>query len=334
VGRADGAVDGARREQHPARAGRVLPLSAQPHRPVLLEEAILALNIKDDGVYLDCTFGRGGHSRALLERLGRAGRLVALDRDPQAVQAGLAWNDPRFHIHHASFSHLSEVLREEALQRVDGVLMDLGVSSPQLDEATRGFSFRLDGPLDMRMDTSRGMTAEQWLQTASEDHIREVIRTYGEERFAGPIARAIVAARSRGTLHTTRQLAQIVGEAVRTREPHQDPATRTFQAVRIFVNQELEELPLGLAQAVAALAPGGRLAVISFHSLEDRIVKRFMRSESQPPPLPRGLAVREAERPRPRLRLVGKPVRPGPDEQRANPRSRSATLRVAERLAA
>jgi 16S rRNA (cytosine1402-N4)-methyltransferase len=333
VVRADGAIDGARREQHPARAGRVLPLSA-PHQPVLLDEAILALNLKHDGIYIDCTFGRGGHSRALLERLGEAGRLIALDRDPQAVQAAREWSDPRFHIHHASFSRLSDVLRLEALDQVDGVLMDLGVSSPQLDEAARGFSFRLDGPLDMRMDTSRGITAEQWLQTASEDHIREVIRTYGEERFAGAIARAIVAARSRGALHTTRQLAQVVGEAVRTREPHQDPATRTFQAVRIFVNQELEELPLGLAQAVAALAPGGRLAVISFHSLEDRIVKRFLRSESQPPSIPKGLAVREAQRPRPRLRLVGKAVRPAPREIEANPRSRSATLRVAERLAA
>jgi 16S rRNA (cytosine1402-N4)-methyltransferase len=295
---------------------------------------MLALRVRDDGVYVDCTFGRGGHSRALLERLGHAGRLIALDRDPQAVQAGQELTDPRFRIHHASFSSLTDVLRMEALTQVDGVLMDLGVSSPQLEEAGRGFSFRLDGPLDMRMDTSRGMTAEQWLQTASEDHIKEVIRTYGEERFAGPIARAIVAARSRGALHTTRELAQVVGQAVRTREPHQDPATRTFQAVRIFVNQELEELPLGLAQAVAALAPGGRLAVISFHSLEDRIVKRFLRSESQPPPLPKGLAVRESQRPRPRLRLVGKALRPGPAEVEANPRSRSATLRVAERLAA
>jgi 16S rRNA (cytosine1402-N4)-methyltransferase len=292
------------------------------------------LNVRDDGVYVDCTFGRGGHSRALLQRLGDAGRLIALDRDPEAVQAALELSDPRLRIHHASFAHLSDVLRLEALEQVDGVLMDLGVSSPQLEEAARGFSFRLDGPLDMRMDTSRGMTAEQWLHTASEDHIREVIRTYGEERFAGPIARAIVAARSRGALHTTRQLAQVVGEAVRTREPHHDPATRTFQAVRIFVNQELEELPLGLVQAVDALAIGGRLAVISFHSLEDRMVKRFLRSESQPPPVPKGLAVRESDRPRPRLRLVGKPIRPGAAEVDVNPRSRSATLRVAERLAA
>jgi 16S rRNA (cytosine1402-N4)-methyltransferase len=290
--------------------------------------------VKDDGVYVDCTFGRGGHSRALLERLGSMGRLVALDRDLTAVDIGRAWSDSRFRIHHASFAHLADVLRIEALEQVDGVLMDLGVSSPQLEEAARGFSFRLDGPLDMRMDTSRGITAEQWLQTASEDHIREVIRTYGEERFAGPIARAVVAARSRGALHTTRQLAQVVGEAVRTREPGQDPATRTFQAVRIFINQELEELPLGLAQAANALAAGGRLAVISFHSLEDRIVKRFLRGQSQPPPVPKGMAVREAQRPRPRLRLVGKPVRPGATELEANPRSRSATLRVAERLAA
>jgi 16S rRNA (cytosine1402-N4)-methyltransferase len=214
------------------------------------------------------------------------------------------------------------------------VLIDLGVSSPQLEDAARGFSFRLDGPLDMRMDTTRGITAEQWLASASEDHIREVIETYGEERFAGAIARAIVAARSRGAVRTTGQLAQVVGQAVRTREPGQDPATRTFQAVRIFINQELEELPLALAQALDHLAAGGRLAVISFHSLEDRLVKRFLRSHSQPAPVPRGLAVRESERAPAKLRLVGKPRRPGAAEIALNPRSRSATLRVAERLAA
>jgi 16S rRNA (cytosine1402-N4)-methyltransferase len=299
-----------------------------------LVEAIDALNVKEDGIYVDCTFGRGGHSRAILERLGVRGRLVALDRDPQAVRAAAEIRDPRFAIHHATFSRLAEILAVEAIERVDGVLMDLGVSSPQLEDAARGFSFRLDGPLDMRMDTTRGTTAEQWLASASEDDIREVIRTYGEERFAGPIARAIVAARSRGALRTTGQLAQVVGQAVRTREPGQDPATRTFQAVRIFINQELEELPLALAQAVAHLAAGGRLVVISFHSLEDRLVKRFLRSHSQPAPVPRGLAVRESERAPPKLRAMGKPRRPGAAEIALNPRSRSATLRVAERLAA
>jgi 16S rRNA (cytosine1402-N4)-methyltransferase len=303
------------------------------HRPVLLAEAIDALNVREDGIYVDCTFGRGGHSRAILERIGAHGRLVALDRDPQAVRAGAEVRDPRFAIHHARFSRLGEVLAAEGLTRLDGVLMDLGVSSPQLEDAARGFSFRLEGPLDMRMDTTDGVTAEQWLASASEDHIREVIETYGEERFAGAIARAIVAARSRGAIRTTRQLAQIVAQAVRTREPGQDPATRTFQAVRIFVNQELEELPLALAQALDHLAAGGRLAVISFHSLEDRLVKRFLRRHSQPAPVPRGLALRESERAPAKLRLVGKPRRPSVQEIALNPRSRSAALRVAERLA-
>jgi 16S rRNA (cytosine1402-N4)-methyltransferase len=300
---------------------------------VLLAQAIDALDVREDGIYVDCTFGRGGHSRAILERLGVRGRLLAIDRDPRAVQAGAAIHDPRFSVRHARFGALAEVLRAEAIERVDGVLIDLGVSSPQLDDPARGFSFRLEGPLDMRMDQSQGQTAAQWLASATEGEIREVIRTYGEERFAGPIARAVVAARSRGTLRTTRQLAQVVGQAVRTREPHQDPATRTFQAIRIFLNQELEELPLALTQALEALAPGGRLAVISFHSLEDRIVKRFMRQHSQPAPVPRGLAVRESQRAPPRLRPIGKPVRPDAAEIAANPRSRSATLRVAAKLA-
>jgi 16S rRNA (cytosine1402-N4)-methyltransferase len=292
------------------------------------------MNIEPDGTYVDCTFGRGGHSRAILERLGERGRLVALDRDPEAIRAAGEIADRRFTARHASFGRLGEVLGALGLAAVDGVLMDLGVSSPQLDAPERGFSFRADGPLDMRMDTTRGMTAAQWLGTASEDQIGEVIRDYGEERFARQIARAIVAARSRGAVDTTRKLAQIVAQAVRTREPHQDPATRTFQAVRIFINQELEELPLALDQALRALRPGARLVVISFHSLEDRAVKRFMRDNAQPAPVPRGMAVREADRTPPRLRLVGKPVRPRPEEIEANPRSRSATLRVAERTAA
>jgi 16S rRNA (cytosine1402-N4)-methyltransferase len=283
---------------------------------------------------VDCTFGRGGHSRAILARLGARGRLLALDRDPVAVGAGADIADTRFTIAHASFTQLIQVLSAQSIDRVDGILMDLGVSSPQLEDAARGFSFKLDGPLDMRMDVTRGMTAAQWLASASENQIGEVIRTYGEERFAQPIARAIVAARSRGAIGTTRELAQIVAQAVRTREPGQDPATRTFQAIRIFINQELEELSLALAQCLDALSAGGRLAVISFHSLEDRIVKRFMRSHSQPAPVPRGLAVREVDRAPPKLRLIGKAQRASAAEIAANPRARSAVLRVAERLAA
>jgi len=283
---------------------------------------------------VDCTFGRGGHSRAILARLGARGRLVALDRDPVAVGAGADIADTRFTIAHASFTQLIQVLSAQTIDRVDGILMDLGVSSPQLEDAARGFSFKLNGPLDMRMDVTRGMTAAQWLASASENQIGEVIRTYGEERFAQPIARAIVAARSRGAIGTTRELAQIVAQAVRTREPGQDPATRTFQAIRIFINQELEELSLALAQCLNALSAGGRLAVISFHSLEDRIVKRFMRSHSQPAPVPRGLAVREVDRAPPKLRLIGKAQRASAAEIAANPRARSAVLRVAERLAA
>ncbi len=282
---------------------------------------------------MDCTFGRGGHSREILARLGARGRLLALDRDTDAVAAAVEIADPRFAIVHASFAQLAQVLPAQHIDRVNGILMDLGVSSPQLEEAARGFSFRLDGPLDMRMDVTRGLTVAEWLATASENQIGEVIRTYGEERFAQPIARAIVAARSRGALRTTRELAQIVAQAVRTREPGQDPATRTFQALRIFINQELEELSLALEQCLHALAAGGRLAVISFHSLEDRIVKRFMRGHSQPAPVPRGLAVKEADRAPPKLRLIGKAQRASAAEIAANPRARSAVLRIAERLA-
>ncbi len=290
--------------------------------------------MKADGIYVDCTFGRGGHSRAILASLGERGRLIALDRDLDAVCAAAVIADARLTVRHASFGQVAEVVHAAGVGEVDGMLLDLGLSSPQLEDAQRGFSFRVDGPLDMRMDVSRGQAAAEWLATASESQIREVIKTYGEERFAGQIARAIVAARSGGAVDTTRKLAQIVGQAVRTREPGQDPATRTFQALRIFLNQELEELSLALAAALELLKAGGRLAVISFHSLEDRIVKRFMRDNSQPPALPKGLAVRESERPRPKLRLVGKPVRPSAVETAENPRSRSAIMRVAERLPA
>jgi 16S rRNA (cytosine1402-N4)-methyltransferase len=309
-------------------------VSAGSHRTVLLDEAVDGLNVRADGTYVDCTYGRGGHSRLILARLGARGRLIALDRDPVAVEAGKEMRDERFTILHGAFGQLRAVLARAGVTTADGVLLDLGVSSPQLDEAERGFSFRHDAPLDMRMDTSTGITAAEWLATASANEIREVIRNYGEERFAKQIAAAIVAARAREPVRTTRQLAAIVAAAVPTREPRQDPATRTFQALRIHVNQELEELSLALPQCAELLAPSGRLVVISFHSLEDRIVKRYMRNESQADRLPARLPVRASELPQPRMRLVGRAVRPGEAEVTANPRARSAVMRVAERLGA
>jgi 16S rRNA (cytosine1402-N4)-methyltransferase len=302
------------------------------HRPVLLEEAIEALRILPEGVYVDATFGRGGHSRAILARLGARGRLLALDRDPEAVAAGAAIADPRFAIRHARFSALGEALAQAGLERVHGVLFDLGVSSVQLEAPGRGFSFRTDAPLDMRMDPTRGETAAEWLARASETELRGVIKNYGEERFARPIAKAIVAARARGGIRTTLELARVVAAAVRTRERGQDPATRTFQALRIHVNQELEELSLGLPQAFTALAPGGRLVVISFHSLEDRIVKEFFRGHARPQ-VPERLPLKASEMPQARLKLVGRAVRPTAQEVAANPRARSAVMRVAEKLA-
>ena len=302
------------------------------HIPVLLAEAIDALAVRPDGCYVDGTFGRGGHSRALLARLGPAGRLIALDRDPTAIAAGQAIADARFTLVHARFAELGRVLEELGVDAVDGVLLDIGVSSPQLDDAARGMSFRQDAPLDMRMDTSRGETVAQWLARAEEADIREVIRDYGEERFASAIAKAIVAARSERPVDTTYELAQIVAAAVRTREAGQHPATRSFQALRIFINKELEELSLVLPQALAALAPGGRLAVISFHSLEDRIVKRFMVDQATPPQPPRGLPLRADQLPQPTMKLVAR-IRAGAEEVLRNPRARSATLRVAEKVA-
>ncbi|MGH8732333.1 MAG: 16S rRNA (cytosine(1402)-N(4))-methyltransferase RsmH [Burkholderiales bacterium] len=297
------------------------------HEPVLAREAIEALAVQPDGTYVDGTFGRGGHSRLILERLGPRGRLIALDRDPQAAQAAREVGDPRFTFFKAQFSELSMVPAG-----VQGMLFDLGVSSPQLDDPARGFSFRHDGPLDMRMDPEAGMSAAEWLATAEEQEIRGVIRDYGEERFAKQIAAAIVAARRREPVVRTRQLADLVAQAVRTREPGQDPATRTFQALRIHVNRELEEVSLMLPQATARLAPKGRLAVISFHSLEDRIAKRFMQQAARPQ-LPRRLPLKASEMPQPVLRLVGRAQRASPAETRRNPRARSATLRVAERTA-
>ena len=303
------------------------------HHPVLLAEALAALALKPDGTYLDGTFGRGGHSRALLALLAPRGRLLAIDRDPQAVAAAVDIRDPRFSIHHARFSALAQVLDAMGVEKLDGMLLDLGVSSPQLETPERGFSFRRDGPLDMRMDPTQGESAAQWLSHAGESEIREVIRDYGEERFAQQIAKAIVAARPVEPLRTTRQLADLVGQSVRTREAHQDPATRTFQALRIFLNQELEDLSLMLPRALERLAAGGRLAVISFHSLEDRIVKQFFARAARPP-VPRDLPLRESEMPPPLLKLIGKPVHASAEEIARNPRSRSAVMRVVERTSA
>lgn len=304
---------------------------AGTHVTVLLEEAVDALAIRPDGIYVDATFGRGGHSRAILARLGETGRLVAFDRDPAAIEAGREIDDPRLSLVHAPFSALAEELDALDVSRVDGVLLDLGVSSPQLDEGQRGMSFRFDAPLDMRMDTTRGETVAQWLAHASVAEIREVLRDYGEERFAHAIAKAIAAARSGGAVETTGQLAAIVEKAVRTREPGQHPATRSFQALRIFINQELQELSEVLPAAMRVLAPDGRLVVISFHSLEDRIVKRFMRDQSRPDDAPARMPLRADQLPQPRLRLLGRARRPGAAEVAANPRARSAVLRVAER---
>ena len=301
------------------------------HTTVLLNEAVEALAIKPDGIYVDGTFGRGGHSARILERLGSNGRLIALDKDPAAVAAGNAWRDARFRMVHRGFAQLAEVLREQGVTKVDGILLDLGVSSPQLDDARRGFSFRFDAPLDMRMDTSSGMKAAEWLATVEEGLLAEVIRDYGEERFAKQIARAVVAARATEPIHTTRQLVELAGKAVRTREAGQNPATRTFQAIRIYLNRELEELARVLPECVTLLRTGGRLVVISFHSLEDRMVKHFMRDMAEGDKLPRNVPVRASEVPQGRLYLIGKAVRATGAEVQANPRARSAVMRVAER---
>ena len=304
------------------------------HLPVLASEAIGALAINPDGVYVDGTFGRGGHSRLILEKLSSRGRLIALDRDPAAIAAGREIKDARLALVRAPFSRLAPVLDELGVAKVDGILLDIGVSSPQLDEAARGFSFRLEGPLDMRMDPDAGMSAAEWVAQADEDEMAEVIRGYGEERFARQIAHAIAASRKVSPIRTTGELAQIVAGAVRKREPGQHPATRTFQAIRIFLNHELEELETVLPACVQRLKPGGRLAVISFHSLEDRIVKRFMRDEERGEELPRGLPVRAADIAPGRLKRIGKAIRATAAETEANPRARSAVLRVAERVGA
>ncbi|MEW6687649.1 MAG: 16S rRNA (cytosine(1402)-N(4))-methyltransferase RsmH [Pseudomonadota bacterium] len=303
------------------------------HRAVLLEEALAALALRADGTYVDATFGRGGHSRAILARLGPAGRLLALDRDPQAIAEARQIRDARFAAEHAPFSELEQVLERHGIGQVQGVLADLGVSSPQLDDPARGFSFRADGPLDLRMDPTRGVSAADWLAQATEEQIREAIGDYGEERFAKQVAKAIVAARAREPIRRTQQLAAVVAAAVRTREAGQNPATRTFQALRILVNRELEEIALMLPQAIRRLAPGGRLVVISFHSLEDRLVKRVLGACSRSA-LPADLPIRAREMPQPPLTIPGRARRASDAEIAANPRARSARLRVAERTGA
>ncbi len=309
------------------------------HVPVLLEEAVAALAVRPEGTYVDATFGRGGHARRILAALAPSGRLVALDRDPAAEAAARAIDDTRFTFRRAWFSELLPVLDGLGVRELDGALLDLGISSPQIDDPERGFSFRADGPLDMRMDPARGESTQAFLARADVRELTEVIRDYGEERFAQSIARAIVAARAVAPIVRTRQLAAIVAQAVRTRprgDWSQDPATRTFQALRIFVNREREELAVTLPRIVSVLRPGGRLAVISFHSLEDRIVKRFFTAASQPfggdPRLAR-LPIATAALPGAPLAIVGRALRPSPREVSENPRARSATLRVAMRTA-
>jgi 16S rRNA (cytosine1402-N4)-methyltransferase len=307
------------------------------HRTVLLDEAVDALSLVEarrDGVYVDGTFGRGGHSRRILERLSAKGRLIAFDKDPQAVAVAqkLAQEDSRFVVVHESFATMEAQLAALNIEKLDGVLLDLGVSSPQIDEAERGFSFRADGPLDMRMDTTRGLSASEWLATETQENLEKVIRDYGEERFAFQIAKAIVARRAIEPLVSTRDFAALVASAVKTREKGKDPATRTFQAVRIFINQELEELEAGLNHAYERLAPFGRLVVISFHSLEDRIVKRFIADKANVPQPHRRLPVRAVDLPTPLMKLLGR-VKPSEQEVADNPRARSAVMRSAMRLA-
>jgi len=305
------------------------------HIPVLAAEALAGLALEADGYYVDATFGRGGHTSLLLQALGREGRVLALDRDPQAIAAGRQRfaDEMRLTLVHASFADLVTLVPAHAHDRAcRGVLFDLGVSSPQLDDPQRGFSFRTDGPLDMRMDPTRGEPVSAWIARAGVDEMRQVIATFGEERFARRVAQAIAAARRTRALTRTGELAALIAGAVRTREPGKHPATRTFQALRMFINDETGQLERGLSGALEALAPGGRLAVISFHSLEDRVVKRFMQRESQIDPALKDLPLVPAGA-RPRLKLIGRKSRPAPAELEKNPRARSALLRVAERLA-
>lgn len=306
------------------------------HTTVLLDEAVNALNIKQDGIYIDGTFGRGGHSRLILSQLGEQGKLYAIDRDPQAIAAAAAIDDPRFNIIHGPFSALADYVEARGLTgKINGILLDLGVSSPQLDDAERGFSFMRDGPLDMRMDPTRGLSAAEWLLQAEENDIAFVLKTYGEERFAKRIARAIVERNRLQPMTRTKELAEVIAAATPIKDKFKHPATRSFQAIRIWVNSELEEIEQALKGALIALAPGGRLSIISFHSLEDRLVKRFMREQSRGPQVPAGLPMTEAQLQKlggRQLKALGK-MMPGEAEVAENPRARSSVLRIAERTA-
>ncbi|MDG2957450.1 16S rRNA (cytosine(1402)-N(4))-methyltransferase RsmH [Exercitatus varius] len=310
------------------------------HATVLLHEAVQGLALKDQGIYIDATFGRGGHSCLILSKLSPNGRLIGVDRDPRAVAEAKKIQDSRFQIEHNSFSAIPEICEKYGLiGKIDGILLDLGVSSPQLDDAERGFSFMKDGPLDMRMDTTKGLSAAEWLAQVNEDDLAWVLKTFGEERFAKRIAAAIVnynksaVEKNEEILHRTLQLAELISNAVPFKDKHKHPATRSFQAIRIFINSELEELESVLQSALTVLAPQGRLSVISFHSLEDRMVKRFMRKQSRGEQLPKGLPLREDQIQRHcTLRTIGKSIRPGEREIAMNPRSRSAVLRIAEKL--
>jgi 16S rRNA (cytosine1402-N4)-methyltransferase len=306
------------------------------HISVLLEESIIGLAIKPDGVYIDCTFGRGGHSGLILNNLGPNGRLIAIDRDPTAIAAAEKYtDDKRFEIEHFGFADLQHIVeKHQLMEQVDGILLDLGVSSPQLDEAERGFSFMKDGPLDMRMDTSRGQTAAEWLAVADVEDITWVLRTFGEEKHAWRIANAIVDERELTPLTRTGQLAQLIKTTAPQREIKKHPATRSFQAIRMYINSELEQIEKVLSASLEVLKTGGRLTVISFHSLEDRLVKQFMKKHSQAKKVPRGLPISEEELNKgKKLVLVGKKLKPTKDEVEENVRSRSSVLRVAERLA-
>ncbi|MEG3765654.1 16S rRNA (cytosine(1402)-N(4))-methyltransferase RsmH [Alteromonas sp. 14N.309.X.WAT.G.H12] len=305
------------------------------HISVLLNESVTALAIKPDGTYIDATFGRGGHSAQILAALGEQGRLIAFDRDPQAIAAAQRYkDDPRFTIIHEPFGEMVQVIEGMSLKgKIDGVLMDLGVSSPQLDDASRGFSFMKDGPLDMRMDTSRGQSAADWLATAEEQDIAQVIKEFGEEKFGKRIAHAIVERRKTQPVTRTAELAELIDEAVPVKDKYKHPATRAFQGIRIYINAELEQLRVGLKAAVEVLAPEGRLAVISFHSLEDRLVKRFIKEQSRGKVVPHNLPITQAEIDADKvLKALGKAIKPSEEEIAHNVRSRSAVLRVAEKL--
>lgn len=316
------------------------PFSSPEHITVLLHEAVDGLALKENGIYIDGTFGRGGHSRLILSQLSPNGRLIGIDRDPRAIAEAQKIHDPRFHIEHTSFSHIAEICEKlNLVGKIDGILLDLGVSSPQLDEAERGFSFMKDGPLDMRMDTTQGMSAADWLKQVSVEDLTWVLKTFGEERFAKRIATAIVeynkSAVKNGTecLSRTAQLAELIAQSVPFKDKHKHPATRSFQAIRIFINSELDELETVLNAALDMLAPEGRLSIISFHSLEDRMVKHFMKKQSKGESIPKGLPLREDQIQRnQKLKTIGKAILPSEAEIAANPRSRSAVLRVAERL--